>query len=94
MPRELKAAKVARLFADDRIRMNRADTNPRRLSLLVLGDSADPFAPLPYSVVIERYPTGALLESCDCDCPKRICSHLEAARIVSRILGIPKGEAT
>jgi len=90
--KELKAAKVARLFADSRIRMVRADTNPQRLSLAIVGDSADPFAPEPYTVVRERNEYGTVVESCSCANPKATCTHLDAARQLSRILGVPKGE--
>lgn len=89
MSRETVADKAARLFTADRWRLVRDDTNAHRLSLDVLGDSADPMDPDPYRVVIEWLESGRV-ESCTCPNPKTTCSHLLLARRIEKGLGIPR----
>jgi hypothetical protein len=87
--KETVADKACRIFMTDHWRLNLTDTTPHRLSIDVLGDSADPMRPEPYRVVISWLESGRA-ESCTCANPKTNCSHLALARKLEKGLGIPR----
>ena len=76
MPRESSDAKALRIISEHRIGYDHSDGSYR-----VLGDSADPLAPQPYTVRLSE--SG---EPDTCTCPAmRTCSHIKAALLIQAV---------
>ena len=74
--RETSDAKALRIIGEHRIGYDHSDGSYR-----VLGDSADPLAPQPYTVRLSK--SG---EPDDCTCPAmRTCSHIKAALLIQAV---------
>lgn len=74
--RESTDDKALRIIATRRIRYDRSER-----VYLVLGDTADPLAPLPYVVRLSREGEP---DTCSCVNP-RTCSHVKAARLIQTV---------